>query len=46
MQQTAQIAGEIYIGLRYDHKEKMFEVQVHKARGLIIGDPVENTSNS
>ena len=46
MEQVAQVAGEVYVGLRYDQKEKLFEVQVHKAKGLIVGDLVENTSNS
>ena len=42
---TVQVAGEIFIGLRYDHKEKSFEVQVHKAKGLLVGDSVENKTN-
>uniref|UniRef100_A0A7M5V2V8 Uncharacterized protein n=1 Tax=Clytia hemisphaerica TaxID=252671 RepID=A0A7M5V2V8_9CNID len=43
--ETVQVAGELLLGFRYVPKEKLFEVQVHKAKDLIIGDSIDNSTD-
>ena len=39
------IAGEILLGLKYDETKQHFEVQIHKAKGLVAADSKKNTSD-
>lgn len=43
--ENVQVAGEVLLGFRFDHTEKLLEIQVHKAKDLIIGDSSENTTD-
>lgn len=45
LSESVQVAGDLLLGFKYDQKTKQFEVQVHKARDLIIGDSVENSTD-
>ena len=39
------VAGEILLGFKYDEVKQHFEVQIHKAKGLVAGDTRKNTSD-
>eukprot|EP00112_Aurelia_sp_Birch-Aquarium-sp1_P021907 Seg60.3 transcript_id=Seg60.3/GoldUCD/mRNA.D3Y31 product="Synaptotagmin-like protein 4" protein_id=Seg60.3/GoldUCD/D3Y31 len=39
------VAGEILLGFKYDETKQHFEVQIHKAKGLVAADTRKNTSD-
>ena len=39
------VAGEIVLGLKYDAEGQRFEVQIHRANGLLAADSKKNTSD-
>ena len=39
------VAGEILLGFKYDEAKQHFEVQIHKAKGLVAADTRKNTSD-
>eukprot|EP00794_Sanderia_malayensis_P000447 gene447-1088_t len=39
------VAGEIFLGLKYEASSQHFEVQVHKAKGLVAVDTRKKTSD-
>nr|XP_047128562.1 uncharacterized protein LOC100208668 isoform X4 [Hydra vulgaris] len=45
VQPAVSIAGEIKIGFKYNAKDKVFEVQVHQAKDLIVVDEKKNSTD-